>query len=77
MVGKAAGDHRQGGLHQGPPQEDETLIALAEVETAGFVGLGDIDGNDHPHAIISKPFDGLHDVGHPERPGQPFGLGPE
>ena len=76
-VGEAAREHRQGRLHDGPPQEDEALVALAEVEAADLVGLGDINGDDDAHAIIGEAFDGLHEVGHPERPGQAPGLPPE
>ena len=76
-VGEAAGEHRQGRLHQGPPQEDETLVALAEVEAADLVGLGDVDGDDHPHPVVGQALGHLHEIGHPKRPGQAPGLLPE
>src|SRR5208282_2939772 len=76
-VGETAADHRQGRLHQGPPQEDEALIALGKMESADLVRLGNVYGDDHPHAIIGEPLDRLHDVGHPKRPGQAPGLPPE
>ena len=76
-VGEAAGEHRQGRLHQGPPQEDEALVALAEVQAADLIGLGDVDGDDHPHPVVGQALDHLHEVGRPERPGQAAGLLPE
>jgi hypothetical protein len=36
------------------------------MQAADFIGLGNVDGNDNTHTIVSETLEHLHDVDHPE-----------
>ena len=69
-VGESAGKDRHQRFHQRPDGEDDPFVDLAEMQAAGAVGLGDIDRDDHPDAVVGQPFEHLDAVDHPERPGE-------
>ena len=69
-VGEPAGKNRHQRFYQRPDSEDNPLVDLGEMKAAGAVGLGDIDGDDHPDAVVGQSFEHLDAVDHPECAGE-------